>query len=187
MTWFKWGCGARLSRPKCFLFLFLFYVLFFRILCVCTPDSQSRVKENKLNIFKMDKKKKNVLFNVKNTVLMMLNFLNAPTLNVKNKKCAWSVIEKPLYCTLCWQSTKCNQSRSSQSSQAFRADLGRYPDVSTPIQRCSTSDWIVFGPCSSNESVHLYFNLVQTQAERTAKLHFVGVRNDGWLVPFSSW
>lgn len=96
-------------------------------------------------------KKKNVLFNVKNTVLMMLNFLNAPTLNVKNKKCAWSVAEKPLYCTLCRQSTKCNQSRSSQSSQAFRADLGRYPDISTPIQRCSTSDWIVFGPCSSNE------------------------------------
>lgn len=57
---------------------------------MCTPDSQSLVKENKLNIFKMDKKKKkkNVLFNVKNTVLMMLNFLNAPTLNVKNKKCA---------------------------------------------------------------------------------------------------
>lgn len=27
-------------------------------------------------------------FNVKNTVLMMLNFLNAPTLNVKNKRCA---------------------------------------------------------------------------------------------------
>lgn len=56
---------------------------------MCTPDSQSLVKENKLNIFKMDKNlKKNVLFNVKNTVLMMLNFLNAPTLNVKNKKCA---------------------------------------------------------------------------------------------------
>lgn len=33
---------------------------------MCTPDSQSSVKENKLNIFKMDKnEKKKKLFNVK--------------------------------------------------------------------------------------------------------------------------
>lgn len=149
MTWFKWGCGARLSRPKCFLFLFLFYVLFcFFVFYVCLPQTVSPLLRRISWIFLKWIKKKNVLFNVKNTVLMMLNFLNPPTLNVKNKKCAWSIAEKPLYCTLCWQSTKCNQSWSSQSSQAF---LGRYPDVSTRIQRCSTSDWIVFGPCSSNE------------------------------------
>ncbi len=29
----------------------------------------------------------------KNTVLMTLNFLNALTLNMKNKKCVWSVAE----------------------------------------------------------------------------------------------
>lgn len=33
-------------------------LFFFCILCVCTPDSQSSVKENKLNIFKTDKSEK---------------------------------------------------------------------------------------------------------------------------------
>lgn len=66
-------------------------LFFFCILCVCTPDSQSSVKENKLNIFKTDKSEK-ILYCLmckknKNTVLMMLNFLNALTLNMKNKKC----------------------------------------------------------------------------------------------------
>lgn len=42
MTWFKWGCGARLSRPKCFLFLFfvLRFVLFF-VFYVCVPQTVS--------------------------------------------------------------------------------------------------------------------------------------------------
>lgn len=46
------------TKMLSFSFFVLRFVLFFRILCVFTPDSQSLVKENKLNIFKMDKKKK---------------------------------------------------------------------------------------------------------------------------------
>lgn len=64
MTWFEWGCGAGLSRPKCLFssFLFVFYVC----VCVCTPDSQSSVKENKLSIFKMIKnEQKYYIVNVK--------------------------------------------------------------------------------------------------------------------------
>lgn len=71
----------------------LFFFSSFCILCVSTPDSQSSVKENKLNIFKTNKSEK-ILYCLmcKNTVLMMLNFLNALTLNVKNKVCVISVL-----------------------------------------------------------------------------------------------
>lgn len=74
--------------PLPFCFVFNVYVC----VCVCALNSRSSVKENKLNIFKTDKsvwggvkKNKNksiyiILFNVYgNTVLMMLNFLDAPS------------------------------------------------------------------------------------------------------------
>lgn len=77
---------------------------FFTLHFTCVPRmSQSFVvKRNKLNIFKWLIVKDVILFNVKNTVQMILNFLNALTVNMKNKLSSQ-------YCTVC-QLPKCNQS-----------------------------------------------------------------------------
>lgn len=115
MTWVEWGCGARLSRPKCFFF----FLFLFCILCVCTPDSQSSVKENKLNIFKTDKSGK-ILY-----CLMCKKKTKKHCADVELPECSDTQHEeqkvcvkcsrRSSYCTICRHSAKCNQSWSFRS------------------------------------------------------------------------